>query len=359
MLKNLVRLIVVLTLVAAIGGVSYLTYAAVALCPPAEAVARQFLGHLCAGDAGAAYELLDPRVRIAQSRDAFMADVGRRAVYYSSVRGLALAGQDLDGMSHITMRGPVAYGPGLSGDVTISLAKGEAGWRVLSHDVSCPQLLDALKERALKHGYAFLEAMRGGDFAALTALMDPTAVQRMGEPALRAQQATLSRHVDDSRFMESRTHVDFPRYGLHGVLRTSDGLPYEVDVQITWRGGDVKVTDFHLEPSAGWLAEQRHVARQVAANFVAAMKTGSAPEMIGACHPKLVEALGRARFEQMAAEYPAKLADITFDDARSSANHPIYEIVGIQKTLAGAELPASLRIQYVDGSYVITALSFD
>lgn len=359
MLKSLVRMVVVLTVCGVVGGVSYLSLAAFSLYPPAEGVAREFMSHLFAGDAGAAYELIDPAVQANTSRDAFMAEAGRREVYYAGAKGIALAAQDLDGVSRISVRGPVTYGPGLTGEATVALRKTATGWRVVSHEITCPQLLDALRDSAVKAGYAFLDAMRGGDFATLTALMDPAAVQRLGEESLRKQQAGLARRVDDSRFVEAKTRADFPRYVLHGMIRTTDGLPYEVEIQLCWKRGQIRVTDWLLIPSAAWITEQRHVARQVASNFLTALKGGSAPDMIGACHPKLVEALGRTRFEEMAQEFPAKLADIVIDDTRSTAEHPIYEIVGAQKTLEGSELPMSLRVQYVDGSYVITAMNFE
>lgn len=325
MLSTLVRWAVVLTVAGAVASAGYLAYATVALCPPAEATARAFLSRLCAGDVGAAYELVDPRVRASLSREAFMADVGRRAMYYTGVKGVALAGQEIDGVSHITMRGPVTYGAGLTGDLTISLAQGEQGWRVLSHTLECPQLMAALREQALQAGREHVE----------------------------------SKKFEDFRFMEARTQVEFPRYTLHGTAHTSDGLPHAIEVQVTWKREGFQVTNYRLDPDSTWLAEQRHVAKQVATNFVMALKSGSAPEMMAACHPKLVEALGRPKFEQMAAEFPQKLADIAFDDARSTAQHPIYEIAGTQRTHAGAQLPASIRVQFVDGSYVITALSFE
>lgn len=331
MLNNLVRWAVVLTVVGAVASAGYLAYATVSLVPPAEAVARAFLARLSAGDVGAAYELVDPRVQTSLSRDAFMADVGRRAMYYSGVKGVALAGQEIDGVSHITMRGPVTYGAGLTGDLTISLARGEHGWRVLSHELACPDLMASLREQALAAGREYMESRRGDSH----------------------------HNIDDFRFMEARTQVEFPRYTLHGTLHTSDGLPHQVELQLTWKREGFTVTGYRLDADSSWLAEQKHVAKQVATNFVLALKSGSAPEMMATCHPKLVQAVGRPRFEEMAAEFPRKLADISFDDARSTAQHPIYEIVGVQRTIAGATLPASIRVQYVDGSYVITALSFE
>ena len=324
-------------LVAAIAGVggcvSYLAYARMALWPGAEAAARDYLSG-----------------RIAGARD---------DVLVHGVRSVALSGVELAGVSGMTLRAQLVYEGGVTGAATLELARVDGAWGVASCALESPAVLERVRGDARKAADLFLDAMRGGDWRALSATLAPELVARVGEAALRAQLHEFTHNVEEVRFADARTRAEPPRYAFHGLMRTSEGPPQDVDVTVRWRAGALAVADFRFQPSAAWLAEQRNVARQVALNFVSAMKSGVAADMMRVCHPRLVEALTPAKFDELAADFVNRLADITFDDARTLANHPVYDIRGVQKTQAGTELPASVRVQYIDGQYLITALRFE
>src|SRR5688572_20247714 len=125
------------------------------------------------------------------------------------------------------------------------------------------------------------------------------------------------------------------------------------------RATGVGVTDFTIETSASWLADQKLLSRQAAFAFITALRAADATAAVGVCHPKLVETLTEPKLLELARQFPLKLADVVFDEARSAWRHPTYELVGTQKTLSGAELPAAVTVQYVEGRHWVTGFRFE
>lgn len=329
--------LVVLVALGAFAGVggcaSYLAYAHLALYPGAVAAAHSEL------DARAAARPEDP--------------------LYQGLRGVALSGLELEGVSAMKLRGQLAYGAGVNGEAVLALVRAGERWRVTACDLDCPALYERLRADAHHTAAAFLEALRGGDWTTLACTLDLDLVKRMGEEKIRGIQRDFNRTIDEARVSTSPAREEPSRWTFRGSARATEGPPLDVELTVRWRRGTLGVTDFRFEPAAAWLAEQRNVARQVALNFVAAMKAGEVADMMRACHPQLVETLTPARFEAMAQDFAAKLSDITFDEAKTVAHHPLYDLTGEQRTNEGARLPASVRVQYVDGRYLITALRFD
>lgn len=358
-LSRLINVLALLTFFACGGCTGYLAYGRLVLLPDADAVAKRFLAALTAGDARAAHALMGTRRCLAPAFDLFAADAEARAVLLTRVKKLELGGHELVGVTGMTLKGPVAYENGLAGEATVALEREALDWRVVTYDVASAAQMLRQRDDAKRVAQDLIEALRAGEWGALARTLHPELVRRMGEDKLRALQKSFNRRVDEAKFTESKTRAEHPVYELHGCLRTAEGPPYDVRITLRWERAGIRATDVAFAPSAVWLADQKNLARQTALNFIAALRAGDGTAAIGVCHPQLVETLTAPKLVELAQQFPQKLSDVVFDEARSKWQHPTCELVGTQKTLAGPELPATLRVQYVEGRHWVTGFSFE
>jgi hypothetical protein len=146
---------------------------------------------------------------------------------------------------------------------------------------------------------------------------------------------------------------------LKGTVTYTAGPDGEVEFDLYRQpGGTFRIQAFRFQ-CPELLALQRKLAKDVALAFVGSLRKGSAGDAEKSMHAKLVEKVGRAKLESLAAKVKERVVDVTFDDSKSRNDDPTYQVFGTARFKAGSSGGVSIKVQRVAGRMCVTGFNFE